>query len=198
MYLLYMVGIKKVWDVSRQLSFQSFGNNSVVLYFHSKGMWHNSNSAEEVRSFWEVRLFKSVIVPWKDVLRLFEKHTAINKVGYAAHEIGFMYHNFYWVRASYASRLEMPVLCKDRFYYENWLSSLCDDIDSILPNVELIETKEDCKTNMFRCGVWRYNQTDSLSLCLPNQPLGQTYPIDNIPFPPLETYSESLDSFLLQ
>jgi hypothetical protein len=67
-------------------------NTTYVLYHHSKGMTHGGYSEA---------LTNLVVKDWRRLLNVYTTHPEINKIGLAAGHIGLIWHNFWWVRASY-------------------------------------------------------------------------------------------------
>lgn len=100
---------------------QSNGSfNHYILYFHAEDIhnkWRRKNIGET-----HSKLHKSVIVPWKRILNIFEKHPYVDKIGFCSSKSGFMWFNYWWVRASYIACLEPPMKIPQSDYYEQWLS----------------------------------------------------------------------------
>jgi hypothetical protein len=94
------------------------------LYFHSKGI---TRFRGRERDMVEKNLHKTVIAQWRHVLEIFESHPHIDKVGSTASDAGFIWWNYWWSRASYVIRVEIPVKTERRHYYENWLSRVLVD-----------------------------------------------------------------------
>jgi len=118
-------GIRLVWDIANDTVDPK---NTLILYFHAKGITHNPNSGGE-RIPINRLLTDTVIKPWKDIVNRFERDPAVNKAGYATSHDGFLWYNFWWVRASYVVGCERPILTGRRHYYEDWLAKLKDGSD---------------------------------------------------------------------
>lgn len=104
-------GIHLIWSLAKKRP------DHIYLYFHTKGMSHNSKN----RTPQEVKLFQSVIMPWNKILNIFKVNENINKIGLAAGIEGWMWFNFWWARGRYLKECEEPVITTDRYYYEGWL-----------------------------------------------------------------------------
>lgn len=90
-------------------------NDTIILYFHSKGMTSN---LPKIRR----NLFEYTIQNYQEYLDAFEKDPELDISGYLPHKNGFVYFNFFWVRASYIINwTEMPSKydkSDDRFIWE--------------------------------------------------------------------------------
>lgn len=123
-------GIRAVYDIAqaRRQNTSVNNNNTIILYFHSKGMFNagvntKGESSTAPRSGMEKKLFRTVIDTWPKVLGAFSLSTPyIDRAGYAASPTGFLWYNFFWVRGSYAAQLAPPVVSPWRWYYESWIS----------------------------------------------------------------------------
>jgi hypothetical protein len=111
-------GIHGTWTLARQQP------EALYLYFHSKGV--SGNVAGRTRE--ERRLFQEVIVPWRSIVDVFDRHAQIDKVGFAASAEGWLWFNFWWARGSYLAGCQEPVVSGDRWYYETWLHRRRDGI----------------------------------------------------------------------
>lgn len=97
--------------------------NHYLLYFHSKGISHFRGKREEI----EVALHKTVIAQWRHVLEIFETHPNIDKIGSCSSNVGWIWWNYWWARASYLAQVEIPVKTEIRHYYKDWLSRVVKD-----------------------------------------------------------------------
>lgn len=111
-------GIKKVWDIAHQ------NPNSIILYFHSKGMMFRNPSG--TRTFHERVLFNTVVKSWTRVLKILENEN-INKVGHSCSRRGFCWFNFWWAKASYFLDMNEPIITTDRYYYESYIGKKQDE-----------------------------------------------------------------------
>lgn len=108
-------GILKVCMLSRE---EEEDREHIILYFHSKGITRFHGE----RDSFEQNCFDIVIGNWRWVLFIFTNFPSIDKVGITANEHGWLWHNFWWVRSSFAKRLEGPVKTERRHYYEDWIA----------------------------------------------------------------------------
>jgi len=174
-------GIRKVWDLSQRLSGRE-ARETIFLYFHSKGMF-NSPDKSSSRDFHERMLFRTVIDPWKSILPRFVQHETLNKAGYAASSAGFIWYNFWWVRASYAQNLVCPIVSKRRHYYEVWLALLDSNLKH-WPKMHAINfeiaNQELANFTRARDLVVGAGPSDCLSLCKDGVPLGMYWEWDKL------------------
>jgi len=98
--------------------------NHYLLYFHSKGITRFRGREREMV---EKNLHRTVIAQWRHVLEIFEIHPQIDKVGSTASTEGWIWWNYWWARASYVVRVEIPVKTERRHYYKDWLSLVLVD-----------------------------------------------------------------------
>lgn len=107
-------GIKAIYDISNENE-----DNTILLYFHSKGM--TSNSHDERRS-----LFKYTIQNYRHALEAFEKDKNIDVVCALPHSCGFAFYNFFWTRSSYIKKwVNEPVPTTNRYIWECWIGNEC-------------------------------------------------------------------------
>lgn len=104
-------GILKVYELSD-------GPNSIILYFHSKGVTRFQGN----RDTHEISVFNIVISNWKWILFVFENFLSVDKVGVSASHYGWLWSNFWWIRSEYVKKLETPVKTDRRHYYEDWVA----------------------------------------------------------------------------
>ena len=116
-------GIRLVWDIARKVPKEE-EDKTLILYFHSKGMQSGGDDPQHVRTGDNVKLTETVIKPWKDLVKRFLTDPAVTKAGYAAGEGGWIWYNFFWVRASYVKKCTRPILTERRHYYEDWISRI--------------------------------------------------------------------------
>lgn len=107
-------GISKVYELAKPEE-----ENSVVLYFHSKGI---SRFKGALNDPYEIRCFNEVIRNWRWVLFIFMNFLSIDRVGLTSTRAGWLWHNFWWIRSNYIHKLEKPILTDRRHYYEDWLA----------------------------------------------------------------------------
>lgn len=84
----------------------------ILLYFHSKGITHDRPALE---------YFDEVVAPWRHVLEVFATRPEVDKVGVSCSGLGWVWYNFWWVRARYARNAVEPLRVERRHYYEDWL-----------------------------------------------------------------------------
>jgi hypothetical protein len=111
-------GILCVWNVAQRIPV-SQRNNSVILYFHSKGM--SNGKKDRIKTDENEMLTRYVIQPWREIVSRFQSDPFLNKAGFAAAEHGWIWYNFWWARASYVANCPEPMLTNRRHYYEDWL-----------------------------------------------------------------------------
>lgn len=103
-------GIKTVYDVSNENE-----DNTIILYFHSKGMTSNCHLHRK-------NLFNYTIFPYKQIIIEFNNNDKLDVAAILPHPNGFAYFNFFWVRSSYVRKwLPEPRITTDRFYWEYWI-----------------------------------------------------------------------------
>jgi hypothetical protein len=114
-------------------------------------------------------LTSTVINPWKTVVEKFSEHEQINKAGWMASRAGWVWFNFFWVRASYLKRVVCPtVVSSDRYYYESWLGRLST-------NGTYCPLAPDTYKGVF------LGAHDSLTLCLENARIGEAFDPNEFP-----------------
>lgn len=101
-----------------QLALKSPSRQDIILYFHSKSITRFKGRRENV----EIMLHSTVVAPWKKVLGIFMDHPSIDKIGSTCSTNGWIWWNYWWVRASYVASVENPIKTARRYYYEDWLS----------------------------------------------------------------------------
>lgn len=95
-----------------------YSNSSYILYFHSIDI----DEYRGKRQYQEKALYKTVIQSWKQVLKIFDNHPEIDKIGSSFSKQGFFWFNYWWARASFLTKLEPPVKTTNHDYYEEWIS----------------------------------------------------------------------------
>jgi hypothetical protein len=115
-------GILALWELAQYAIPRQDAHNHVVLYFHSKEMINHKNAPG--RGFWNGRLSRVVVRDWRRIVARFAADPGVNKAGYHVSELGWVWWNFYWVRASYLLQLTRPTVSSYRHYYEFWLGQL--------------------------------------------------------------------------
>jgi len=118
-------GIHRVWSLSQSASTapgqdSQDTHNHYILYFHAKGVSLQKYTEKEPRNSMGKDLFDTVIQPWEKVFTIFQEQPHVDKVGYSFSGQGFMWYNFWWMRASFAKQLEEPIVTKNRYYYEDY------------------------------------------------------------------------------
>jgi hypothetical protein len=110
-------GIHKVWKLGQNFD---LSEDSIILYFHSKGISRLRTPFE--RDEIEKRVFKSVIENYSEILPWFNVLTSIMKCGIHCGEAGWIWHNFWWAKVKYLRESAEPIITSYRYYYESWLS----------------------------------------------------------------------------
>lgn len=109
-------GIRKVWELGRENA------DAFLLYFHARGISRiKLGRFRRNRQPLEKRLFRRVIGEWRQNLLWLSAIATADKVGISHGGNGWVWFNFWWVRASYVAQLEEPVKTERRHYYEDWL-----------------------------------------------------------------------------
>jgi hypothetical protein len=109
-------GIKKLYDLAKE------DPSKIYCYLHGKAMFNYENYK---RHAYELLLTNGTISRWRDVLNLFETNHE-NKISIACmfpSGTNIAWYNFYWVRGSYLTKCEVPVITSNRFCYEIWLGT---------------------------------------------------------------------------
>ncbi|AYV81066.1 MAG: hypothetical protein Harvfovirus15_10 [Harvfovirus sp.] len=110
-------GISLVWNLANQ---PTLDPDTKILYFHSKGMFSGPKIG---RCFVEKYLTKTVVLDYEDVLKIFDDSN-VNKIGVGASARGYIWFNFWWVRASFVKNCEKPKVSNhNRYYFETWLGT---------------------------------------------------------------------------
>jgi len=104
-------GIKAIYEIARD------DNDTIILYFHSKGM--TSNLAETRK-----KLFKYTIQNYKTYVNEFSQNKSLDVAGAIPHKEGFVFINFFWARSSYIKNFcTEPPKSDNRYIYEIWLGN---------------------------------------------------------------------------
>jgi hypothetical protein len=129
-------GILKVWELG-----QLYNNkNDIIFYFHSKGVTHSSNYESHKNDDYNIVLKDIDLI--KEIFTIFPK---IDKVGFLAGGIGWLWSNFWYARGSYIYTIEKPLKTTRRHYYEDWLARTVENNDKLC--------------NYERCNVTYYKNT---------------------------------------
>lgn len=112
-------GIQLVYSLSVVNNFPF----SYILFFYARNMETYRGKREPI----EKALHKTVIQPWKHMLKIFDTHPKIDKIGSSASKKGWIWFNYWWARVSYLVKVEPPMKTLNNDYYEQWLSYLLKD-----------------------------------------------------------------------
>lgn len=113
-------GIYKVYTLAHA------AEDAYILYMHSKGMVHHDDAG---RNPIEVVNTTAVTSRWRRCVAALDRHPHIHKAGFAPSNVGTVWFNFFWVKASYVRRCSPPPFLTDnRWDYEDWLRSGCETI----------------------------------------------------------------------
>jgi hypothetical protein len=154
-------GLRRVWDIAKLIHEDdpSRSDNSIILYFHSKGM--SNGNKNNVKTPENKMLTDMVIKPWKEIAERFASEPKLNKAGHSGANDGWIWFNFWWVRASYVygpkMRSPRPILTERRHYYEDWLGRR-------VPTDDKSDTDNSKKDKEREVGTMS-GVYDSLSLC---------------------------------
>jgi len=105
-------GILKVWELGQVHK----SKNDIILYFHSKGMTHNSDYQNNRTDTYNV-ILKDI----HKVEEIFSVFPSIDKIGLSSGGMGWIWYNFWYARGSYINSVEKPIKTQRRHYYEDWL-----------------------------------------------------------------------------
>lgn len=96
-------------------------DDTIFLYFHTKGMVHHGQHL--TRYDVEANLSRGTIEPWQQIAAVFQANATVTRVGIFPSGMGWLWHNFWWARASYLQTLVEPIRSITyRHYYETWLA----------------------------------------------------------------------------
>ena len=110
-------GIRAMWEVGQMRPHR----NTVVFYFHSKGLTH-WNTIEEYKQNDPLFSLNEITLGQVDrVFEAFDLFPEINKAGARVAGNGWVWYNFMFARGSYLKRVEEPILTGRRHYYEDWI-----------------------------------------------------------------------------
>ena len=106
-------GILKVWEIGQIYN----KYNDIILYFHSKGITRNNKYISNQNDDYNI-ILKDI----NKIKEIFSIFPSIDKVGYSAGGIGWIWYNFWYARGSYINQVEKPIKTKRRHYYEDWVA----------------------------------------------------------------------------
>jgi 3,5-epimerase/4-reductase len=156
-------GAKKIWDCANE----NPDENHYLLYFHSKGITRITE--DNPIDCAETRTFELVVNNWKNCLRVLTNFLSVNKVGPSCSGVGWIWHTFYWARASYVNFVEIPIVSSYRYYYEEWISKKCfvkqhqNDKKTIYPNNYDFSYKDCWSICSNSIGTWVDDPSKALS-----------------------------------
>eukprot|EP00668_Euglena_longa_P005242 GGOE01006171.1.p1 GENE.GGOE01006171.1~~GGOE01006171.1.p1 ORF type:complete len:285 (-),score=26.39 GGOE01006171.1:559-1413(-) len=110
-------GIHYMWAMATALD-EPTASRTVFLYFHTKGMVNHGHLKERLHV--EHWLFNWTIVPWRRAVEEFTTNISTTRIGILPSTRGFIFNNFFWVRASFVQERPEPART-NRYYYEVWL-----------------------------------------------------------------------------
>lgn len=126
-----------------------------------------------VRSPENEKLTSIVVRPWRKIVKLFKERPEMTMAGYGIAPPGFVWYNFFWVRASWVRDLVEPVVTGRRHYYEDWLSRHATPPPGVERNEEMEKLLE-----------WGYSHGNNFgySLCGNKEgELGVSYVAETLP-----------------
>ena len=85
-------GLKAIYDIA-----DVNDDNTILLYFHSKGMTSKSHDHR-------IHLFNKTIRPYEKIIREFTNNKELDVSCILPNPDGFAYFNFFWVRSSYVKK----------------------------------------------------------------------------------------------
>jgi hypothetical protein len=107
-------GLLLLYDLCQQ------NPDDIFFYFHSKGMVFNNDSNERVE--FERITLRATLHYWEKAIWVFENICNVNKIGLWPSEKGYIWVNFFYIRASYLNK--PPIITSDRWWYEEYLGTL--------------------------------------------------------------------------
>lgn len=113
-------GINKIWELGQIYN----KRNDILLYFHSKGITHNTCYESNKNDIYNIILNDIELI--EEIFTIFP---TIDKIGYSSGGIGCMWYNFWYVRGSYINNVEKPIKTTRRHYYEDYISRKVNSID---------------------------------------------------------------------
>ena len=121
-------GIKALYESAK------LNPGKIFLYFHSKGMWFGNEQYQDGRTILEKNLYDSVVVNWKNALKVFDTKPDVSKICFGGSNGGWCWFNFYWVRGAYLNTCRAPRINREnRYYYEGYLGTTGCMIDRQYP-----------------------------------------------------------------
>jgi len=111
-------GIHLLWELG-----QKNEDNTVLLYYHSKGITHINANEKYKRNELEEILFNKVILDRKKYMKNFLENNSLKKCGHSVSDMGFIWHNYFFIKNDYLKQKEEPILTENRYYYEGWSGS---------------------------------------------------------------------------
>jgi len=123
-------GIHAMWEIGQMNPHQ----NSIVFYFHSKGMthWKNYQEYKQVDPFHPF-LTEMTLGQVDRVIDAFDVFPEVNKAGASGYKSGWVWYNFMFARGSYLKNVEVPILTERRHYYEDWLGRIHGPVQGVHP-----------------------------------------------------------------
>eukprot|EP00472_Partenskyella_glossopodia_P005635 CAMPEP_0197529058 /NCGR_PEP_ID=MMETSP1318-20131121/27071_1 /TAXON_ID=552666 /ORGANISM="Partenskyella glossopodia, Strain RCC365" /LENGTH=340 /DNA_ID=CAMNT_0043084379 /DNA_START=94 /DNA_END=1113 /DNA_ORIENTATION=+ len=111
-------GINKVWELG-----QSEPQHDIILYYHDKGITHVTDDNLGVHyNAWEPPMLEEVVIKQAPkIIKAFQDNKKVLKAGFQCGPSGFLYYNWWYVRAGLAKLTEKPKKDVERHYYEFWL-----------------------------------------------------------------------------
>jgi hypothetical protein len=176
-------GLHLLWLLAQSLSAEEAAKH-VFLYFHTKGMVFRNPQGTRVAQ--ELYMVDRTIRPWRDVVDIFQGNETVTRIGLWPSREGWMWMNFFWVRASYVVLLEEPRRTTWRYYFEHWLSC------TVLPNSTAPEERppgaeDSCATDCTTCfSLCKYEYSGDtylpphVSQPCPDPPRGHELPPKNV------------------
>lgn len=115
-------GLKLLYESAKECCNNNNDNDTVFLYLHTKGM--TSGTADRCPHYTRKLMFKYTIENYKEYIDVFENNSMVDVGGVIPHKCGFIYFNFFWVRASYISTYCIePKLTTNRYIWEIWIGT---------------------------------------------------------------------------
>jgi len=124
------VGFKTIYEIS--------DDDSIVLYFHSKGIFSGEKNSNNNRI--RKMLFNTVIEDYEKYINEFKKNKELDIGTILPHHRGFAFYNFFWIRGDYVKKyLKKPVVNDNRFIWEEWIGNPNSTKQNIITYSPLIQ-----------------------------------------------------------
>lgn len=141
-------GMRMVYDVGRRIKKENL-KDTLVMYFHSKGLTRPPEYAGTARTGVETHLMDAVVCRWREHVKCFKYLPSVEALAYTCHP-RVLWFNFWCVRASHVVRLPEPVrLPLRKYHWEMWPMQGAD-----LPCNAMFNVFHDPTHGLYSVGSW--------------------------------------------